>query len=204
MFIHQAGKLRPRRSASASWSSWSRSPPCVLLSAAGRRQGIVTTKATRRLKAIEEYSELGAGFRIAMRDLEIRGAGNILGTEQSGNIAAVGYELYCQLLENSVRTLKKQPLRYQRHCKIELPVSPILFLTNTLPNRSLRSKYIAVCRRQIHSNSFASSKKNCATASARYRPQRGACCNCGSLISGAGMEDREYPSGNRLRCIPLS
>lgn len=93
---------------------------CYLLLEDGKA---VTTKATRRLKAIEEYSELGAGFRIAMRDLEIRGAGNILGTEQSGNIAAVGYELYCQLLENSVRALKKQPLRYQRHCKIELPVS---------------------------------------------------------------------------------
>lgn len=83
----------------------------------------VTTKATKRLKAIEQFSELGAGFRIAMRDLEIRGAGNILGTQQSGNIAAVGYELYCQLLENAVRTLKKQPLRYQTHVKIELPVS---------------------------------------------------------------------------------
>ena len=96
---------------------------CYLLLEDGR---VVTNKATRRLKAIEEYSELGAGFRIAMRDLEIRGAGNILGTEQSGNIAAVGYELYCQLLENSVRNLKKQPLRYQRHCKVELPVSAFL------------------------------------------------------------------------------
>ncbi|MCA9065684.1 MAG: transcription-repair coupling factor, partial [Planctomycetaceae bacterium] len=96
---------------------------CYLLLEEGR---VVTSKATRRLKAIEEFSELGAGFRIAMRDLEIRGAGNILGTEQSGNIAAVGYELYCQLLENSVRTLKKQPLRYQRHVKVELPVSAFL------------------------------------------------------------------------------
>ena len=86
----------------------------------------MTTKASRRLRAIEEYSELGAGFRIAMRDLEIRGAGNILGTEQSGNIAAVGYELYCQPLENAVRSLKKEPLRYQRHCKIDLPVSSFI------------------------------------------------------------------------------
>ena len=96
---------------------------CYLLLEDGR---MVTTKATRRLKAIEEYSELGAGFKIAMRDLEIRGAGNILGTEQSGNIAAVGYELYCQLLENAVRSLKKEPLRYQRHCRIDLPVSSFL------------------------------------------------------------------------------
>lgn len=111
---------------------------------------IVTTKATRRLKAIEEYSELGAGFRIAMRDLEIRGAGNILGTEQSGNIAAVGYELYCQLLENAVRSLKKQPLRYQRHCKIDLPVS------NYIPDKYVSDQKlkIEVYRRLSQANTL--------------------------------------------------
>ncbi len=62
--------------------------------------------AQKRLKAIEQYSMLGAGFKIAMRDLEIRGAGNILGAEQSGHIAAVGYEMYCQLLEKAVHELK--------------------------------------------------------------------------------------------------
>ena len=51
--------------------------------------------AAKRLRAIEEFSDMGAGFAIAMRNLEIRGVGNILGTEQSGHIAAVGYELYC-------------------------------------------------------------------------------------------------------------
>jgi len=61
--------------------------------------------ARKRLKAIEQYSMLGAGFKIAMRDLEIRGAGNILGAEQSGHIAAVGYEMYCRLLESAVHTL---------------------------------------------------------------------------------------------------
>ena len=65
--------------------------------------------AAKRLKAIEEYSQLGAGFRIAMRDLEIRGAGNILGVEQSGHIDAVGYELYCQLLGRAVRQLRGEP-----------------------------------------------------------------------------------------------
>jgi transcription-repair coupling factor (superfamily II helicase) len=68
-----------------------------------------TPKATKRLKTIEEFSELGAGFRIAMRDLEIRGAGNLLGQEQSGHIAAVGYEMYCRLLEATVRRLKNEP-----------------------------------------------------------------------------------------------
>ena len=120
---------------------------CYLLLEEGKA---VTTKATRRLKAIEEYSELGAGFRIAMRDLEIRGAGNILGTEQSGNIAAVGYELYCQLLENAVRSLKKQPLRYQRHCKIELPVS------NFIPDKYVAEQKlkIEVYRRLSQANTL--------------------------------------------------
>ena len=59
-------------------------------------------EAAQRLQAIEEYSELGAGFRIAMRDLEIRGAGNLLGPQQSGHIASVGYDLYCKLLADAV------------------------------------------------------------------------------------------------------
>jgi transcription-repair coupling factor (superfamily II helicase) len=81
----------------------------------------VTPNAARRLKAIEEFTSLGAGFKIAMRDLEIRGAGNILGTQQSGHIAAVGYELYCQLLEEAVRQLKKQPLRTPLEVTVDLP-----------------------------------------------------------------------------------
>ncbi len=120
---------------------------CYLMLEEGR---VVTTKATRRLKAIEEYSDLGAGFRIAMRDLEIRGAGNILGTEQSGNIAAVGYELYCQLLENAVRAQKKQPLRYQAHVKIDLPVSSFI------PDRYIADQKlkIEVYRRLSQTNSL--------------------------------------------------
>ncbi|HWD20359.1 MAG TPA: transcription-repair coupling factor [Verrucomicrobiae bacterium] len=62
--------------------------------------------ARKRISAIKQYSSLGSGFKIAMRDLEIRGAGNLLGPEQSGHIAAVGFELYCQLLKQSVSTLK--------------------------------------------------------------------------------------------------
>jgi transcription-repair coupling factor (superfamily II helicase) len=81
----------------------------------------VTPNATRRLKAIEEFTQLGAGFKIAMRDLEIRGAGNILGTQQSGHIAAVGYELYCSLLEEAVRGLKRQPSRTPLEVNVDLP-----------------------------------------------------------------------------------
>jgi len=70
----------------------------------------ITPTAARRLKAIEQYSHLGAGFRIALRDLEIRGAGNILGPEQSGHIQTVGYQLYCELLAEAVRRLKAEPI----------------------------------------------------------------------------------------------
>jgi transcription-repair coupling factor (superfamily II helicase) len=70
----------------------------------------ITPVAARRLKAIEEYSHLGAGFRIALRDLEIRGAGNILGPEQSGHIQLVGYQMYCELLANAVKGLKNEPV----------------------------------------------------------------------------------------------
>ena len=70
----------------------------------------VTPNAVKRLKAIEEFTELGAGFKIALRDLEIRGAGNILGAEQSGHIESVGYELYCSLLESAAPVLD-QPAR---------------------------------------------------------------------------------------------
>jgi transcription-repair coupling factor (superfamily II helicase) len=83
----------------------------------------VLPKAARRLKSIEEFSELGAGFRIAMRDLEIRGAGNILGPEQSGHIAAVGYEMYCRLLENATRRLRNEPESTLSTVHLELGIS---------------------------------------------------------------------------------
>ncbi len=86
----------------------------------------VTPTATRRLKAIEEFTELGAGFKIALRDLEIRGAGNILGTQQSGHIASVGYEMYCQLLENAVRQLKSLPIRSPLEVTLDLPWASFL------------------------------------------------------------------------------
>jgi transcription-repair coupling factor (superfamily II helicase) len=68
--------------------------------------------AKKRVSAIKQYSQLGAGFKIAMRDLEIRGAGNLLGTAQSGHITAVGFDLYCQLLKTAVARMKgEKPAR---------------------------------------------------------------------------------------------
>ncbi len=68
----------------------------------------ISPVAAKRLKAIEEYSHLGAGFRIALRDLEIRGAGNILGPEQSGHIQMVGYQMYCEMLAGAVHEMRNE------------------------------------------------------------------------------------------------
>lgn len=62
--------------------------------------------AEKRLAAIKEFTELGSGFRISMRDLEIRGAGNLLGASQHGHMEAVGYDLYCKMLNEAVKKCK--------------------------------------------------------------------------------------------------
>ncbi len=82
----------------------------------------LTPQATRRLRTIFEFTELGAGFGIALRDLEIRGAGNLLGVEQSGHIAAVGFDLYCRLLGEAVAELKEKGAPAEVSLKpVELP-----------------------------------------------------------------------------------
>lgn len=68
-----------------------------------KRDGVLTEVAQKRLSAVREFTEFGSGFKIAMRDLEIRGAGNMLGAEQHGHMDAVGYDMYCKLLSESVR-----------------------------------------------------------------------------------------------------
>ncbi|MBI1847222.1 MAG: transcription-repair coupling factor [Candidatus Rokubacteria bacterium] len=73
--------------------------------------GRVDEQAQKRLRVLQELTELGSGFKLALRDLEIRGAGNLLGAEQHGHIAAVGFDLYSKLLAEAVRELKGEPLR---------------------------------------------------------------------------------------------
>jgi transcription-repair coupling factor (superfamily II helicase) len=82
----------------------------------------LSEEAYERLKTIGETTELGSGFKIAMRDLEIRGAGNLLGTGQSGHIAAVGYDLYCQMVNEAVAELKGEPRREPAEIKLDLPI----------------------------------------------------------------------------------
>ncbi len=84
---------------------------------------VLSEAAYERLKTIGEATELGSGFKIAMRDLEIRGAGNLLGVGQSGHIAAVGYDLYCQMVSEAVAELKGEPVREPAEIKLDLPLA---------------------------------------------------------------------------------
>jgi transcription-repair coupling factor (superfamily II helicase) len=106
----------------------------------------LSPEAAKRLRAIEEYSHIGAGFAIAMRDLEIRGAGNILGTQQSGHIAAVGYELYCQLLEQAVAQLKHEQPRQLIDVHVDLPGEAYIPRTYAADQRRKIDLYRRLCR----------------------------------------------------------
>jgi transcription-repair coupling factor (superfamily II helicase) len=83
---------------------------------------VLSDTARKRIEAIEEFSALGSGFQLATRDLEIRGAGNLLGPQQSGHIASVGFHLYCQMLEEAVRTVRGEtvPVRVDPELRLEV------------------------------------------------------------------------------------
>ena len=101
------------------------------------RDRALTEEAYERLKTIGEATELGSGFKIAMRDLEIRGAGNLLGTGQSGHVAAVGYDLYCQMVSEVVAELKGEEVREPAEIKLDLPLDANLPKTY-VPKEELR------------------------------------------------------------------
>ena len=88
-----------------------------------RRDRVMSELAEKRLSAVREFTEFGSGYKIAMRDLEIRGAGNILGPEQHGHIAAVGFDLYCRLLEEAVLEAKGGETAKPVETLVELPVT---------------------------------------------------------------------------------
>ncbi len=88
-----------------------------------QKDKILTEQSEKRLRAIKEFTEFGSGFKIAMRDLEIRGAGNLLGTEQHGHMAMIGYELYCKLLEETVQELQGRKInRLTTEVSIEITI----------------------------------------------------------------------------------
>ncbi|HNI91553.1 MAG TPA: helicase-related protein, partial [Leptospiraceae bacterium] len=98
----------------------------------------LTEQAEKRLNTISEYQELGAGFKVAMRDLEIRGAGNLLGTEQSGSIMEIGFDLYVQMLNEAVSKLKKE----------EIPVE-VRTVVNLASNFYIPEDYIPDTKQKI-------------------------------------------------------
>lgn len=96
---------------------------CYLCVKAGK---VLTETADKRLSAIREFTEFGSGFRVAMRDLEIRGAGNLLGAEQHGHLSTVGYDLYCKMVEETMREMRGELAAESVETRMELKVSAYL------------------------------------------------------------------------------
>jgi len=115
-------KVTPERPVSASVTDRCRQAYAYLLLP---RHASLLNDVRKRLSAIKQYSTLGSGFKIAMRDLEIRGAGNLLGAEQSGHITAVGFDLYCQLLKQSVSALKGEKVKPRLEVQVRLDFLPL-------------------------------------------------------------------------------
>lgn len=100
-----------------------------------RRDKMITEVAEKRLSAIREFSDFGSGFKIAMKDLEIRGAGNVLGKSQHGHMAAVGYDLYCKMLNEAVNDLKGIKNDYSFETNVDLTVDAYI------PSSYIKSEY---------------------------------------------------------------
>lgn len=100
-----------------------------------RRDRMLTEVAEKRLSAIREFSDFGSGFKIAMKDLEIRGAGNVLGKSQHGHMAAVGYDLYCKMLDEAVNDLKGIKNEYSFETNVDLSVDAYI------PSTYIKSEY---------------------------------------------------------------
>lgn len=118
-----------------------------------RRNKMLKEVAEKRLSAIKEFTELGSGFKIALRDLEIRGAGNLLGAQQHGHMAAVGYDLYCKMLNEAVKSLKgeAEPEQFDTAVELELDAFiPVSYIPNEFQKLEIY-KRIAVVESQEES-----------------------------------------------------
>lgn len=115
-----------------------------------RPDKMLSETAEKRLKAIEEFTELGAGFKLAMRDLEIRGAGNLLGSQQHGNIASVGFALYCSMLEEAIAKAQHRTVRPQELAAPTLDLGVDAFIDDAYIKDSARKIQIYQRLLQIH------------------------------------------------------
>ena len=113
-----------------------------------RRGKALTDIATKRLEAVREFTEFGAGFKIAMRDLEIRGAGNILGGQQSGHMESVGYDMYLKLLSDAMTEQKGEHVKPEADCLIDLQINAHIpeDYISVLPHRLSAYRRIASIR----------------------------------------------------------
>ncbi|HZL79923.1 MAG TPA: transcription-repair coupling factor, partial [Candidatus Limnocylindrales bacterium] len=127
------------------------------------RHASLLTDVRKRISAMKQYSTLGSGFKIAMRDLEIRGAGNLLGSEQSGHITAVGFELYCQLLKQSVSSLKGEKVKPRVEVRIALD-----FLEMNADEQSSEGRVLRVPNSNSDRDSWNSSLRNTAALPHNY------------------------------------
>ena len=113
-----------------------------------QKDKVLTEVAEKRLKAIREFTEFGAGFKVAMRDLEIRGAGNLLGTAQSGHMMNVGYELYCKMVDDAIRALQGEIVNERKEeTSVEIPLSayiPETYIENETLKLSMYKKIASV------------------------------------------------------------
>ena len=108
---------------------------------------ILTEVAEKRLKALKDFTELGSGFKIAMRDLEIRGAGNMMGSAQHGHMAAIGYDLYCRMLEDTIRIIKgeieKEPIETTVDIKVDAYI-PGVYIEDEIQKIEVYKKIAAI------------------------------------------------------------
>ena len=108
---------------------------------------VLTEIAEKRLKALKDFTELGSGFKIAMRDLEIRGAGNMMGSSQHGHMAAIGYDLYCRMLEDTVKLIKgeidKEPIETTVDIKIDAYI-PSSYIQDEIQKIEIYKKIAAI------------------------------------------------------------
>jgi transcription-repair coupling factor (superfamily II helicase) len=116
-----------------------------------RKDKILTEVAEKRLKAIKEFTELGSGFKIAMKDLEIRGAGNMMGSSQHGHMAAIGYDLYCRMLEDTIKLIKgeieKEPIETTVELKVDAYI-PSEYISDEMQKIEVYKKIAAISSKE--------------------------------------------------------
>ena len=112
-----------------------------------KKDKILTEVAEKRLKALKDFTELGSGFKIAMRDLEIRGAGNMMGSAQHGHMAAIGYDLYCRMLEDTIKLIKgdidKEPVETTIELKVDAYI-PSEYIEDEIQKIEIYKKIAAI------------------------------------------------------------